>query len=73
LGRYGLAVNIAALVFLTPIWFFYFWPLATPVTPQTMNWAVLMYGGMIVISVAYYIIKGRYVYTGPVMLTKRDL
>ncbi|ERF72192.1 hypothetical protein EPUS_02079 [Endocarpon pusillum Z07020] len=73
LCRYGLGINIAALLFLTPIWFFYFWPLTMPVTAQTMNWAVLMYGGMIVVSFAYYFVKGRHVYIGPVMLTKRDL
>jgi hypothetical protein len=42
-------------------------------TVPSKNWAVLMYRGMIVTSIAYYIIKGRHVYTGPVMLTKRDL
>lgn len=73
LGRYGLTINIAALIFLTPIWFFYFWPLMTPVTPQNMNWAPLMYGGMVIISVVYYFFKGRHVYTGPVVLTRRDL
>lgn len=73
LGRSGLYINIAALLFLTPIWFFYFWPIALPVTAQTMNWAVLMYAGMIFVSVTYYLVKGRHVYTGPVMLTKRDL
>lgn len=73
LGRYGMAVNMAALVFLTPIWFFYLWPIATPVTAQTMNWAVVMFGGIVVVSFTYYIVKGRHVYTGPVMLTKRDL
>ena len=64
---------MAALVFLTPIWFFYFWPVATPVTAQTMNWAVVMYMGMVFVSVTYYVVKGRHVYTGPVILTKRDL
>lgn len=73
LGRYGLAINIAALLFLTPIWFFYFWPIARPVTAQTLNWSPVMYGSMIIISATYYIVKGRHVYTGPVVLTKRNL
>ena len=34
LGRFGLAINVAALMFLTPVWFFAFWPLATPVTAE---------------------------------------
>jgi choline transport protein len=73
LGRYGLGINIAALAFLTPIWFFYFWPIALPITAKTMNWAVLMYVSMVLLSIAYYLVKGRHVYTGPVTLTKRDL
>lgn len=73
LGRFGLAINIASLFFLTPIWFFAFWPLATPTGPSTMNWSILMYGGMIAISMGYYFFKGQYVYTGPVVLTKREI
>jgi choline transport protein len=42
LGKYGLAVNITALISLTPIYFFAFWPAATPIQPDTMNWAVVM-------------------------------
>ena len=53
LGRYGLAINLAALIFLTPFWFFYFWPIAKPVTAQTLNWAPVMYGGMIIVSATY--------------------
>lgn len=44
LGRYGLPINIAALVFLSPLLFFYFWPLSQPVTPSTHNWSSVMFG-----------------------------
>lgn len=73
LGRYGLAINIASLLFLTPVWFFYFWPVSTPVKAKNLNWAPVMYAGMIIISAIYYLVKGRHVYTGPVVLTKRNL
>ena len=73
LGRGGLAVNVCALVFLTPVWFFYFWPLATPVVPSTMNWSSLMYGVVVIFAAVYYAVWGRHVYTAPVALTKRDL
>ncbi|KAL9594593.1 MAG: hypothetical protein Q9219_006953 [cf. Caloplaca sp. 3 TL-2023] len=73
LGRYGLAINIASLVFLTPIWFFAFWPLSTPVEPSSMNWAVVMYCGVIAWSLVYYFVWGRYSYVGPVTVVKRDL
>jgi choline transport protein len=73
LGKYGLAINITSLFFLTPIWFFAFWPAATPVKPDTMNWAVVMYGGMIIWSLVYYAIWARHSYVGPVTIVKRDM
>ncbi|KAK5046045.1 hypothetical protein LTR84_008502 [Exophiala bonariae] len=73
LGRYGLIVNIAALLFLTPLWFFAFWPLATPVTAETMNWSSTMFGGTLIFAMIYYVVKARHEYTGPVLQVKRDL
>ena len=71
LGRFGFAVNLGALLFLTPLWFFSFWPVRTPVTAATMNWAVMMYVGIIIVAVTFYVFKARHVYVGPAMLTKR--
>ena len=71
LGRYGLTINIASLIFLIPIFFFAFWPAATPVDPETMNWAVVLFGGMIIWSVIYYVIWARHTYTPPVVTIKR--
>ena len=72
LGKYGLFINIMALVFLTPLWFFAFWPLSTPVTPQNMNWSSTMFAGVILFAMIWYFVKARHVYTGPVVLIKRD-
>lgn len=72
LGGYGLAINIVSLLFLTPIYFFAFWPLSTPVTPKSMNWAVVMYGGVVIWSLAYYFSWGKHSYVGPVAVVKRD-
>jgi choline transport protein len=71
LGRFGLAINIASLMFLTPLWFFAFWPLATPVTASSMNWSSTMFGATIIIALIYYFAKARHEYTGPVVLVKR--
>jgi choline transport protein len=71
LGRYGLLINIAALCFITPPWFFEFWPLHNHPTVQQMNWSSVMFVGVLTISAIYYLIVGRHVYTGPVMQTKR--
>ncbi|KAK3678197.1 hypothetical protein LTR78_002293 [Recurvomyces mirabilis] len=71
LGRFGLAINIFALAFLTPLIFFLTWPLVTPVTAATMNWSSVMLGGTLIIATAFYVIKGRHDYVGPVALVKR--
>ncbi|KAH8807096.1 amino acid/polyamine transporter I [Xylogone sp. PMI_703] len=72
LGKFGLVINILALMFLTPILFFAFWPLATPVTASSMNWSSTMFGGVIIFALIYYFIKGRHEYVGPVLQVKRD-
>ncbi|KAM0723329.1 hypothetical protein Q7P37_001531 [Cladosporium fusiforme] len=72
LGRFGLPVNIIAVCFIVPLWFFAFWPIATPVTAETMNWASVIFCGTLLIAVVYYIAKGRYEYDGPVALIKRS-
>lgn len=73
LGGYGLAINVGALLFLTPIWFFVFWPPVTPVEASTMNWAPVMYIGMIAISMGYYFLRGKNTYKGPVALIVTDI
>ncbi|KAI4220842.1 MAG: hypothetical protein LQ349_007988 [Xanthoria aureola] len=73
LGKHGLAINIASLIFMTPILFFAFWPVATPVEPSSMNWAVVMFFGVIIWSLVYYFIWGKHSYIGPVRVVKRDL
>ena len=72
LGRYGMFINVGALVFLFPIWFFAFWPGITPFSATTFNWAPVIYGAIVLLAMGYYFIKGRHVYTGPVALTRRD-
>jgi choline transport protein len=72
LGRFGMAINIAALLFLTPLIFFISWPLTTPVTAVTMNWSSTMLGGTFIIATVYYIIYGRKTYVPPVVHVKRD-
>lgn len=71
LGKFGLPINIAALLFLIPIIFFAFWPLATPVTATNMNWSSVMFCATLIVAMIYYVIWARHTYTGPVVLVKR--
>ncbi|KAK3679102.1 hypothetical protein LTR37_021443 [Vermiconidia calcicola] len=72
LGKWGLPINVAALCFLAPILVFSFFPLATPVEAETMNWAVVIYVGVMGFATIYYFVYGHKVYLPPVALVKRD-
>ncbi|KAK3615805.1 hypothetical protein LTR56_026368 [Elasticomyces elasticus] len=72
LGRLGMAFNIASLVFLLPLFVFAFFPLATPVTPSSMNWGVVMFGGVVLGATIFYAVEGRKTYTPPVALLQRE-
>lgn len=73
LGRYGIFVNIGAVLFLLVVWVFVFFPLQTPVTPSTMNWNIVMFGGTMIFACVYYVVVGKNNYTAPVELVKRNL
>ncbi|KAI9367357.1 amino acid/polyamine transporter I [Aspergillus egyptiacus] len=72
LGRFGMAINIAAMAFLLPVFVFAFFPLTSSVDEQTMNWSVVMYVGLITLASVYYAIWGRHQFIAPVALVRRD-
>ncbi|KAG2027116.1 hypothetical protein GB937_000854 [Aspergillus fischeri] len=72
LGRFGMAVNIAALAFLIPIFVFSFFPLTKTVDTRTMNWSVVMYLAMLTFASVYYVLWGRHNFIAPVALVKRQ-
>jgi len=71
LGRYGLAINMFSVAFLTLVWVLCFFPPIPNPGPKDMNWAVLMYGGVVIFALVYYAVKGRKVYVGPVEYVRR--
>ena len=73
LGKYGLAINIIALLFLCPLFVFCFFPLATPVDKETMNWAIAMFGGITVFASLWYVLAAKAIYRPPVLIQNRDL
>ncbi|KAJ1707400.1 GABA permease [Aspergillus flavus] len=72
MGKYGIWVNAAALVYVAFAFFFSFWPTSTPVTLTTFNWSVVIFSAVFIISVAMYIFKGQKEYAGPVISVRRD-
>jgi choline transport protein len=66
-GVIGIANNIFACCFILFALFFCFWPPYREVSPQTMNWASLVTGVVLLFSVLYYFVRARKVYTGPLI------
>lgn len=73
LGKYGLAINIAAWVFLMPVFVFAMFPMAPRPDPTTMNWGPVIWVGFVVLITMYYFVKARHYYVPPVLLVKRDI
>ena len=67
LGRAGLPINVCALAFLFISTLFSFFPPATPVTAVSMNWSVVVFMGGIIIGLVFYAVRGRKIYTGPIV------
>ena len=66
-GIWGIAVNTWACLYLIIMVFFSFWPTERAVTASTMNYAVLITGAIVIISLTYYQVWAKRVYTGPVI------
>jgi len=71
LGRWGLTINIVSLVFLLFLFIFAFFPPAPNPTPESMNWAVMTYGAVVIFAIIYYAIRGRHAYVGPVEYVRK--
>lgn len=72
LGKLGLVINVAAVLFLVFLLVFCFFPVAPHPGVKDMNWAALGYGIVVLFAVMYYLVRGRFVYVGPVEYVRRD-
>lgn len=66
LGRFGLALNLVSEVALAVFFVFCFFPASPNPDATSMNWSILIYGVVIMWSLAYYVLWGRHIYVGPV-------
>jgi choline transport protein len=66
-GVMGIANNAFACTYLTFVFFFSFWPTFKDVTVATMNWSILVTGGIALLSAVYYVVWARKTYHGPVV------
>ncbi|KAF7920719.1 hypothetical protein BELL_0233g00180 [Botrytis elliptica] len=66
-GVFGIINNAFAILYLTIILFFSFWPSALPVTAANMNYSSLVTGAVMIFSIIYYIVLGRHEWNGPIV------
>lgn len=71
LGRFGLFVNISALLFCLIVYIFAFFPPVAHPDAAAMNWAIAVYGGVLLIALIYYIAWARRAYVGPVAYVRK--
>ena len=72
LGKLGIPINIAAVVYSAWAFFWSFWPIATPVTAAGFNWASVIFVGVLIFAAIFYVFRAHKVYHGPVVLVRRQ-
>lgn len=70
LGKLGVPINAAAFLYSAFAFFWCFWPSDQETTVEWMNWAVVMFVGVTLVSVVDYYVRARKVYQGPVVLVQ---
>lgn len=71
LGKFGIPINMMAVTYSLWAFFWSFWPQLYPVTLDGFNWAAVIFGGVLLVAIVFYIFKGRHVYAGPVELIEK--
>jgi amino acid transporter len=65
LGRYGLCIDVLAILLLTPLFVFAMFPSSASVNAGNMNWGILLFGSVVLLSTIYFFVKGRHHYISP--------
>ncbi|EKD05592.1 hypothetical protein A1Q2_00082 [Trichosporon asahii var. asahii CBS 8904] len=71
LGRFGYAINSVCCVWITFSIVLFCFPTAIPVTPESMNYASVVFAGFSTIAAIWYLVNARKYYKGPVVLQAR--
>ncbi|RMZ85432.1 hypothetical protein DV737_g752, partial [Chaetothyriales sp. CBS 132003] len=73
LGKLGLPINIAAFLFCLVVYIFAFFPPEPNPPLSSMNWAIAVYGGVLIFAFIYFIFTGRFHYVGPVEYVRKGV
>jgi len=70
LGKWGIPINSAAVLYSFWGFFWTFWPQYYPITPSSFNWSPVIFVSVLLIAMVYYVFVARHHYTGPVALVE---
>lgn len=70
LGRWGVPINAIGAMYSWFVFFWGFWPQSLPVNAGNMNYAVVMFGSVVILSLLYFFLGARKLYSGPVTKTE---
>lgn len=65
LGKFGFAINVATIIWISFAIILFCMPVSLPVTPSTMNYASVVFAGFATMAVSYYLLRARKTFTGP--------
>ncbi|KAE9986092.1 hypothetical protein BLS_000025 [Venturia inaequalis] len=73
LGNWGLIVNNTSMLFLALALVICFFPPKPNPAVADMNWAILIYSAVVVFALAWFAIKARKVYVGPITYVRSGI
>lgn len=62
LGRLGPVINWISVIYCAITTVFFFFPSETSPAPADMNYAIAVFGVMMVVTLGFWVVKGRYTY-----------
>ncbi|KAF9073083.1 putative GABA permease [Rhodocollybia butyracea] len=68
LGRWGVLINAIGIAYVVFGFFWSFWPNSIPIDPMNFNWSVVIFLGVLLFCLVMYMVEGRKVYHGPVVI-----
>lgn len=72
-GAFGVFMNITSVSYLTLAIFWGFWPPDSAVMVNNMNYNIVVFGGVLLLAVLYYLTYARTKYTGPIVEVERNI
>jgi len=66
LGRFGVAVGSVGVLWVALVTVLFCLPVAYPVTKETLNYTPVAVGGVLVLSLAVWVLHARFWFRGPI-------